>query len=97
MQWVHGVVAGLESFERAAVGFSGRPPALTEGLTDLLVDCILTKVDRQLEREAEDVAPSFDLLAWSNANGDDNAPGYIGSLRLMRRVPQIVPPDVLWG
>lgn len=83
------------------------PPALTEGRTDLLADCMATRL---AEPDLLDPDPGRDLDAlpdlrrWTNPRNYTGGGGldagrsdaYLGSARLLRVVETVLPPERIW-
>lgn len=77
------------------------PPALVEGATDLLADCIAERARRTFAtppRPVGGLEALVDLRTWTNPDGDgpERAAGYAASARLMRGVAELVPRERLW-
>lgn len=84
----------------------GGPPALVEGRTELLADCIVTRrpglAPLQWD-DGRDLAGLPDLRTWSNREdhgpavlADQRTAAYLGAARLMRAAALIVDPQALW-
>lgn len=83
-------------------GEEATPPALVEGRTDVLADCMVA-ADGTLGPRRDKFAGPLDrmpdLVAWTNPDGADPAlreAAYRGAYRVMRAAAAIVPPDVFW-
>lgn len=87
--------------EVAHAWVNGGPPALVEGATDLLADCIAERLPDRVPRfrpSASDPSILVDLRTWTNSDeaGDERTVAYDASARLMRVVAELVPREQLW-
>lgn len=92
--------------EVAHAWVSSGPPALAEGRTELLADCIVRRrpglAPLQWD-DGRDVNAMPSLLTWSNRNdhgpamlADVRTDAYLGAARLMRTASLLVPEYALW-
>ncbi|MFK7929362.1 MAG: hypothetical protein AB8H79_14300 [Myxococcota bacterium] len=83
------------------------PPALTEGRTDLLADCMATHLsepDLLDPDDGRDLDALPDLRKWTNPRNysggtgldQDRSDAYLGSARFLRVVAAVVEPTSLW-
>lgn len=93
--------------EVAHAWVNGGPPALTEGRTELLADCIVAKhpglAPLQWD-DGRDLTSLPDLLTWSNRGdhgpavlADQRTDAYLGSARLLRTAALLVDERALWA
>jgi hypothetical protein len=94
--------ARVVAHEVAHAWANGGPPALDEGRAELLMVCILRRLEPDSAKQAVDDAartPAVDLWNWRNADDADAEHrwhGYASALRMFLALEPVLPPTELW-